>query len=168
LSVVAGVVAAAIIPPVLGITDGSYLALAGVIALIVGAVSATVVGLGAVLGRGGALLGVLLGLFVGNPLSAAASAPEMLPQPWGALGQLMPPGAGATGVRSVGFFDGTAIGEPILVLSAWLLAGLVLVWVGGLMTRVLAGNENPTADVAAGDANVPESEQTADRSNQGT
>jgi isoquinoline 1-oxidoreductase subunit alpha len=53
LSVVAGVVAAAIIQPVLGITDGSYFALAGVIALIVGAVSATVVGLGAVLGRGG-------------------------------------------------------------------------------------------------------------------
>ncbi|HEX6196497.1 MAG TPA: hypothetical protein VFZ37_11320 [Jiangellaceae bacterium] len=132
LAVVAGFVAAALVQPVLGITDGSYWALAGTIALIVGAISAIVAGLGAVFGVAGAGLGMALMVLLGNPLSAAVSAPEMLPQPWGALGQLMPPGAGVTAVRSVGFFDGAAAGTPLLVLGIWLAAGLALVLTGAL------------------------------------
>jgi hypothetical protein len=163
LSTVAGLVGAALIQPLLGVTDGSYWALAGVIALLVGAVSASVAGLGAVLGRAGGVLGVLLALFVGNPLSAAANAPEMLPQPWGALGQLMPPGAGVSGVRSVGFFDAAAIGTPLVVLSTWLVAGLALVWLGGLIGRRGADVE-PVAVRTGEPATVHDRGETADRS----
>lgn len=132
LAVVAGLVAAALVQPVLGITDGSYWALAGTIALIVGAIAATVAGLGAALGTAGAGLGMALMVLVGNPLSAAISAPEMLPQPWGAVGQFLPPGAGVTAVRSVGFFDGAAAGMPLIVLGVWLAAGLALILAGAL------------------------------------
>jgi hypothetical protein len=69
-------------------------------------------------------------VFLANPLSAAATAPQMLPRPWGDLGQLMPAGAGVTAVRSVAFFDGAALGTPALVLSIWLLVGLALIAVG--------------------------------------
>ena len=83
-------------------------------------------------------------IFVGNPLSAAASAPEMLPQPWGDVGQFLPPGAGVSALRSVAFFDGAAAGTPILVLSVWLVAGLV--WRGGYAA---AGGAAGNADVGA-------------------
>lgn len=156
LAVVAGIAAAALIQPGLGITDGSYWALAGMLALVVGAIAASVAGLGAVLGRAGAGLGVLLMIFLGNPLSAAVSAPEMLPQPWGAVGQLMPPGAGVTGVRSVSFFDGAAVGGPILVLGVWLAAGVALILLGGLVARTSleddaapANSDNTTATARA-------------------
>jgi hypothetical protein len=135
LAVVAGLVTAALLLYALGIVDASYIALSGVIALVVGAVAAGVAGLGAMLGRAGAGLGMLLVIFLGNPLSAATSAPEMLPQPWGDVGQLMPPGAGVSLVRSVAFFDGAGAGGPLTVLSVWALAGLALVLLGGLGRR---------------------------------
>jgi hypothetical protein len=63
-------------------------------------------------------------VLVGNPFAGVASGPEMLPQPVGAIGQLMPPGAGGNLLRSTGFFDGAAAGGHVLVLAAWGLAGL--------------------------------------------
>ena len=69
-------------------------------------------------------------VLIGNPFSGVGSAPELLPQPVGAIGQLMPPGAGGNLLRSTGFFDGAAAGGHIAVLLAWTLVGL-----GALMAR---------------------------------
>jgi hypothetical protein len=63
-------------------------------------------------------------VFVGNPFSAAATAPELLPEPVGGLGQLLPPGAGANLLRSTGFFDGAGAAEHLAVLGVWSMAGL--------------------------------------------
>jgi hypothetical protein len=65
-------------------------------------------------------------LVLGNPFSGATSAPELLPSPWGQIGQWLPPGAGATLLRAVGYFNGSRAGEPWAVLAAWAGAGLVL------------------------------------------
>ncbi len=135
ITVLGGLASAAVLQYALGIVDASYLQVAGVTALLIGAVAASVAGLSALLGRAGGVLGLLTMIFVGNPLSAAASAPEMLPQPWGAVGQFLPPGAGVSAVRSVAFFDGAAATTPIMVLSIWLAAGLVLLAVAGLSHR---------------------------------
>jgi hypothetical protein len=125
----AGLVAAALMVWV-GLVPGSYLAVAGAVALLTLAVAAAVAGLGAVLGRAGLALGVLLIFIVGNPLSGLASAPELLPQPWGTIGQFLPPGAGATLVRSAGYFDWAGGTTSIAVLLAYALVGLGLVAVG--------------------------------------
>ncbi|MFB4315390.1 hypothetical protein [Actinomadura sp. 21ATH] len=119
----------------LSVLPGSYAAVAGVMALAILAVSGTVTGLAAVLGRPGIGLGALTLLLLGNPLSAAASAPELLPQPWGELGQLLPPGAAATLLRSVAFFDGAGAGGALTVLLVWAGAGLLLLGIGGLRGR---------------------------------
>lgn len=111
---------------------GSYVEIAGATGLAVLACSATVAGLAAVLGRPGLGLGALTLLLVGNPLSAATSAPEMLPRPWGEIGQYLPPGAAATLVRSTAFFDGARITTPLAVLLAWALGGLLLLGIGAL------------------------------------
>jgi hypothetical protein len=75
-------------------------------------------------------------ILVGNPFSAAAAAPELLPQPIGGLGQLMPPGAGANLLRSTGFFDGAGAAEHVAVLVVWTLVGLTALVVAEARQRV--------------------------------
>jgi hypothetical protein len=130
-----GLVAAAIVGAWLSVVPGSYLAVAGVVGLTVLAVSSTVVGLGAVVGRAGIGLSAATMMLLGNPLSGVPSAPELLPRPWGALGQALPAGAGGTLLRSVAFFDGVRAGGPVTVLLVWVAAGLVLVGVGALRAK---------------------------------
>lgn len=116
--------------------EGNYWANAGVIALTVAAISITLIGLYVALGRPGVGLGALVMLLLGNPLSGVPSAPEMLPDGWGAFGQLLPPGAGGTLLRSTSFFDGAAAGGPLLVLAAWVAGGLVLAVLGRRRLRL--------------------------------
>jgi hypothetical protein len=130
----AGLLAAALMQWT-GVLGGSYLAGAAAIALFTGAIAAIVAGLAALAGRAGIALGAVLVFVVGNPLSGLAAAPELLPQPWGQLGQFLPPGAGATLLRSAGFFDWAGAGQSVLVLSSYVLVGLVLVLAGTLRRR---------------------------------
>ena len=130
----AGLLAAAVMHWT-GVLGGSYLAGASAVALFTGAIAATVAGLAAVLGRAGIALGAVLVFVVGNPLSGLAAAPELLPQPWGQIGQLLPPGAGATLLRSAAFFDWAGAGQSVLVLSTYLVLGLALVVAGSLRRR---------------------------------
>jgi len=73
-----------------GVLGGQYLAGAGAIALFTAAIAATVAGFATLVGRAGIALGAVLVFVLGNPLSGLASAPELLPQPWGQVGQLLP------------------------------------------------------------------------------
>jgi hypothetical protein len=113
----------------LGIVD-TYLPAAGALALLALAVSGAVAGLAAVMGRAGIAVGVLVIFLLGNPISAIAAAPELLPKPWGAVGQLLPPGAGATLLRSAAFFDWSGATGALWTLVAWAGAGLILLGVG--------------------------------------
>jgi hypothetical protein len=130
-----GLVGIALAQGPLDILPGSYLALAGVAALGAFAVSATITGLTALLGRPGFALGSLTFLLLGNPLSGATSAPELLPQPWGTLGQLLPPGATATLLRSVAFFDGARVAHALTVLLVWTALGLAFFALAALRTH---------------------------------
>jgi hypothetical protein len=129
-AVLAGLVGAAVLQAWLGVLGGDYLTDALAIGLVALAAAATVAGLGAALGGPGIGLGAVLVFLVGNPLSAVAAAPELLPQPWGEIGQWLPPGAGGTLVRSVGWFDGAGSGQPLWALAAWSVLGVALVLVG--------------------------------------
>lgn len=127
--VLAGLAGAAVLQTWLGIIGGAFLVNAGVIALVATAVTGAVAGLGSLLGRAGLGLGALLVFLVGNPLSGVAAAPQLLPQPWGALGQYLPIGAGGTLLRTSAFFDGAGGARPAWVLAAYAAIGLVLVLV---------------------------------------
>jgi predicted dinucleotide-binding enzyme len=93
-------------------------------------------GLRSALGDPGLAVGAALVILVGNPLSGLSSAPELLPSGWGALGQLLPPGAGGTLLRAAAYFDGHGSGGALLVLAAWLLIGIALVVLGRRRTAV--------------------------------
>jgi hypothetical protein len=130
-AVLAGLAATAVVQYGLDALPGDYLANAAVVALLALAMAAAVAGLGATFGAGGVALAVLVVFLLGNPLSGLTSAPELLPQPWGALGQLLPPGAGGTLLRSVAFFDGAGGAVAAWVLGAWAAGGLLLAAVTG-------------------------------------
>jgi hypothetical protein len=134
-SVLGGLVAAAIVQSWLDVVGGSWLANAGTLTLTIAAIAAVIAGLRAAFGNAGAAAGALVMVLIGNPFSGVASAPEMLPQPVGGIGQLMPPGAGGNLLRSTGFFDGAGAGEHALVLAAWALAGVALLVAAGLRRR---------------------------------
>ncbi|MFD4353545.1 hypothetical protein ACFWPX_13370 [Nocardia sp. NPDC058518] len=119
----------------LSILPGAYLELAAIAGLASFAVSATIVGLAAAIGRPGIGLGALTMLLVGNPFSAATSAPELLPQPWGTLGQLLPPGAAASLLRSVAYFEGAGAIAPLTVLLAWAAGGVALLGIAAVRSR---------------------------------
>jgi hypothetical protein len=130
-SVLGGMVATAIVQSWLDVVGGSWLANWGALSLTIFAIAATIAGLKAWFGEAGLIGGALAMVLIGNPFSGVGSAPEMLPQPVGGIGQLMPPGAGGNLLRSTGFFDGAAAGGYALVLVVWALAGLVLVLLAG-------------------------------------
>ena len=149
-AVLAGLAGAAVQQYWLGILPGDYLAVAGVLGLVALAIAGTFAGLGALLGRAGLALGAAVVFLVGNALSGVAAAPELLPQPWGEVGQALPIGAGATLLRSVAYFDGNGGRSALIVLAAYAAGGLLLAAAG---SRGLRRNR---ADAAPVHTNRPE------------
>ncbi|MCP2325685.1 hypothetical protein HDA40_004192 [Hamadaea flava] len=125
-----GLIGSVVLREWLGVITGNYWADAAAVGLVGLAASALVAGLGSVFGPPGIGLGALTVFLVGNPLSGVAGAPELLPQPWGDVGQHLPAGAGATLLRSVAFFDGAGSAYSMWVLIAYAVGGLALIAVG--------------------------------------
>jgi len=147
LALAAGVAGAAALRYGLDVLPGSYLAAAAVLTLLSVAVAGTVLGLGARAGTAG-LTGGFVFFVVAAALSAWSSAPELMPAPWGRLGQLTPPGAGVTLLRSAAYFRGAGGGDPAAVLAVWAALGVALVMVGD--TRGwLGGGRRAAAPVGA-------------------
>lgn len=130
-------VGAALLSPLVTVTwlgilpESAHWPVAAVIALGSFAVPAAIGGLASLLGPAGFGLGVAATFLVGNPFSGAASAPELLPEPWGAIGQFLPPGAVASLMRSAAYFDWAGAGRPLGVLAAFAVAGVALLVAGG-------------------------------------
>ncbi|MCH7232580.1 hypothetical protein L0U85_17220 [Glycomyces sp. L485] len=127
---------AAILRYWLGSVEGDFWTVAGAIALSLLAASWAVLGLTRLLGRPGTIIGAVAIMLVGNPLSGLTSAPELLPAPWGEVGQYLTPGAGATLLRSVSFFDGHGAGTAVVVLCSWLAVGVLMFVIGAVGARV--------------------------------
>lgn len=132
-SALVGLVAATLAGSWLGALTGNWWAQAGALGLATLAVGAAVAGLAALLGPAGIGLGGLLVMLLGNPFSGAATAPEMLPDPVGTIGQWLPPGAGVSLLRSISFFDGAAASGPALTLAWWAALGLGAILLGSAL-----------------------------------
>ncbi|WP_416972900.1 ABC transporter permease [Streptomyces sp. 4F14] len=142
-----GSVGAGIADGWLGVLSGDWWAEAGTLSLATLAVSAAVAGVSALVGRAGIGLVSAVVMLLGNPFSGAASAPQMLPAPAGAIGQWLPPGASATLLRSVSFFDGAAALTPALTLAWWAAIGLGLVLLGTALKKRTAPGARRSAAV---------------------
>ncbi|WP_267615650.1 hypothetical protein [Gordonia bronchialis] len=129
-SVVGGLGMTAVIQFVLGTFDGNYWLTSLAAMLGIAATAMTVLGLRELMGAAGLGVAAVLLILLGNPLSGLASAPEMLPTPWGTIGQLLPPGATGSLLRDVAFFDGHGATHALIVLFCWLIGGMVLYTIG--------------------------------------
>jgi hypothetical protein len=123
----AGLVGIGMVQGWLGALDGPWLVNAGVVGLTMLAIASAVVGLGALFGHGGIAFGALLMILCGNPWSGIQAAPELLPEPVGGVGQLLPPGAGGNLLRSTAFFDGAGGAGHLTVLLVWTALGLAAI-----------------------------------------
>ncbi|MFD0313501.1 ABC transporter permease [Streptomyces flavalbus] len=130
-----GLAAAAVGDSWLGVLTGDWWAEAAALGLAVLAVGATVAGLAALLGTAGTGIGAGVVMLFGNPWAGASSAPQLLPEPAGFIGQLLPPGAAATLLRSVAYFDGAAATGPALTLTWWSVLGLGAVLLGAMIGK---------------------------------
>lgn len=145
----AGLAGTAVAHGWLGALGGDWWLVAAALGLVTLAGAATVAGLATLLGPPGIGLGAALLMFLGNPWSGATSAPEMLPDPVGTLGQFLPLGAGVTLIRSVAFFDGAAAAFPVAVLAVWAALGTAAVGLGRGLPRRRAARTAPRDGAAA-------------------
>ena len=95
--------------------SATYLATASFI-VGVSALTAPIVGLG---------VGAVITMFIGNPISGATMPSVFLPGAWGAIGQMMVPGASSTLLRSIAYFPEAATSGQWLVLGSWIAFGLL-------------------------------------------
>ena len=134
-ALVGALVAVAIAQGGFGVLQGNWALNVVAPALTIAAIAATIVGLTSAFGRIGLVAVAPLMIFLGNPWSGAMSSPHLLPEPAGLIGQLLPPGAGSTALRSLSFFDGAGSGTPILVLSLWIALGVGGICIGAMRRR---------------------------------
>ncbi|MFC4137612.1 MULTISPECIES: hypothetical protein [unclassified Microbacterium] len=144
----AGLVLTGILQSWIGALQADFWTDAAAIALTIGAIASTVVGLSSLLGKAGIAVGAVTMILFANPLSAANVPVEFLLAPWGTIGQWMPPGAGATLLRDLSYFPDADVSFPWLLLGCWMLAGLLLAALDPAGRRVAQGGAVP-ASVAA-------------------
>jgi hypothetical protein len=125
-SLVAGLILAGLLDFGYGTIDENFWAVAGGIALGLAAISLPAIGLQARFGAPGLAAMSATMILIGNPLSGLANSAAWLPSPWGAIGQLLPPGATGTVLRSNAFFDGHGAAAGLIVLTCWVAAGMFL------------------------------------------
>jgi hypothetical protein len=123
------------------------------LALTVLAVSAPTAGLIELIGPAGLGLGAALMIFIGNPFSGATSAPQLLPTAVSHIGQWLPPGAGASLLRSTAYFGGHGAGGHLTVLIVWVVLGLA---------AIVAGHHSPFGVTARRRAPVAEDGRVGD------
>ncbi|HTJ69522.1 MAG TPA: ABC transporter permease [Actinospica sp.] len=114
----------------LGALPGQHLETLATLALMMFAMSSSVAGLIALIGPAGMALGSVMLVIVGNPFSGVTSAPELLPRAVSEIGQLLPPGAGASLLRNTAYFDGHGPALHLVVLIAWSVFGIVAIAAG--------------------------------------
>jgi hypothetical protein len=122
----AGIVVAFDADVLVGALTGHFAGLALVVALFALAIGAAAHGLGHLGGAAGIVAVVLLLVLLGLSSAGGAITYELEPGFYGAISQLLPPGAALTAVRNVQYFGWAATLAPLLVLTGWAFGGLAL------------------------------------------
>ena len=135
-SAVGGLVLAGILQGWFGSILGEFWLNVGAFSMAIAAIAAPMIGFVALIGRAGTAVGPVVMMLFANPISGAALPPQFLPGSWGEIGQWLPPGASATLVRELSYFPNADMTFPWLVLTGWVVGGLILALVGHSRTAV--------------------------------
>jgi hypothetical protein len=149
-AVIVAAVATAIADAGIGALTGAPWGVFGIGALL--AFAAAAMSAAATRWAGGIANIILLLLFVPVGISSSGSTlgPHMI-TPWYAdLGKALPPGSAQPAVRNVTYFNSHDIIDPLLVLSAWALAGVIALALAAALHPPVRSQSSRGADVAAG------------------
>lgn len=125
-AVIAGALTALILSTWFGFIPGDFATLWAAFAATYLATASFMIGMGALLVPAAGLgLGVVVTMFIGNPISGASMPSAFLPGAWGQIGQMMVPGASSTLLRSIAYFPEVATSDQWLVLGSWIAFGLL-------------------------------------------
>jgi hypothetical protein len=139
-AVLAGLAAALIAGPLLGVLPGPLLAIAGILVLLALATAAVTMSLTALLGDPGIVLATLLLVILGNATSGGVVSAYFLPGGFRQLSPALPAGATTRALGRVDYFYSGHVLGPVTILAAWALGGLLLLLVvsGRRRTRPVA------------------------------
>lgn len=115
--------------------QGDFLLNALAMGLTMLATSTFIVGCASLIGRAGLAIGAVITIFIGNPLSAAATPWQFLAAPWGAIGQFLVPGASSTLIRTLSYFPDANSAQQWWTLIGWVALGVILTLVGHFRAR---------------------------------
>lgn len=125
-SALTGMTAAGVMAWVFGALPGNYWVSSLAMASILAAIGFALIGGHAVLGLVGFGLTAATLFLLGNPLNGVSLPVEFYPDGWGALGQMMPVGAGFELLKRINFFEAADQSAQWWVLAAWITVGLGL------------------------------------------
>ena len=121
----AGLLTALVTNVVVGAFSSQFQAVWGVATLFVLALVMPIAAFQVLLGLPGAAVGLLVFVVVGDPSSGGSTAPQLLPSPWRAISQGLPPGAAVTAMRDVVYFHGYGSTRALLTLGAYAVLGAI-------------------------------------------
>src|SRR5919107_1942248 len=145
-SAVGGVVLTSILQGWFGSIQGDFWLNVGAFSMTIAAIATPMIGFVALIGRAGIAVGPVVMMLFANPISGAALPPQFIPGPWGEIGQWFPPGAAATLVRELSYFPNADMTFPWLVLTGWVVGGLILSLVGHFGTTITENRADSTAE----------------------
>lgn len=125
-----GIVVAAVLTVAFGSIVGAFWPVAAAMAMGIAGLALPLAGLQEVFGAKGFTIGAMAMMFLGNPLAGISTTAAWLPAGLGAFGQILPPGAAGTLVRSAAYFGWAGGLTAAITLAAWIGAGLVLLAIG--------------------------------------
>ena len=105
----------------------------GMVMLAAAAVGAAVAGSARLLGPAGLGLAALVVVLLDLVSSGGPAGSQLLPDFYRWLAPWMPAGQLYSGLRGALYFDGAGLENPLIVLSAWLAGGLLLMGLGELV-----------------------------------
>jgi len=135
-AVLAGLLGAVAVGPILGAIDGHFSDLLAIGAFTTAATAVASAALQALLSSGGTLLSLLAFVVVGNPSAGGVFPPPLMPTFFRWVGPWLPNGAGVESLRNLVYFDGAALLGPLAVLGAYVgVSAVVLAVVAVLRTQ---------------------------------
>lgn len=136
-AVASGLIVAAVLQYWFGSIEGTFWPVAVAMALGIAGMAMPLAGLQHVFGGKGFTLSAMVMMFLGNPLAGIATTAAWLPDGLGFFGQLLPPGATGTLVRSAAYFGWAGGGAAANTLVIWVAIGVALTSIGIARDRTM-------------------------------
>ncbi len=128
-ALVTGLLGSLVVGPLLHALPGHTWSLALLGALLVFSAGAFSMALQVVAGTIGIGITILVFVVLGNPSAGGAYSGQLLPGFWRVIGPWIPSGAGTAAARGIAYFGGVAIATNLLVIAAYALVGIVVIYV---------------------------------------